>query len=46
MNAPDDKLYGFGEAGFDDYIAKPFDLLELVARLNARFRKYKRNNFT
>ncbi len=38
-----DKIDGL-DLGADDYISKPFDLLELVARVNARFRKYKRTN--
>lgn len=33
-----DKVNGLN-LGADDYIAKPFDLLELVSRVNARFRK-------
>ncbi len=35
-----DKLKGF-EVGVDDYIVKPFDLLELVARVKAILRRYK-----
>ena len=35
-----DKVNGLN-LGADDYIAKPFDLLELVSRVNARFRKNK-----
>lgn len=35
-----DKLKGF-ELGIDDYIVKPFDLLELVARVKAMLRRYK-----
>jgi len=38
-----DKIDGL-DMGADDYLAKPFDLLELVARVNARFRQYKKNN--
>jgi two-component system, OmpR family, copper resistance phosphate regulon response regulator CusR len=33
-----DKLMGF-EAGADDYLAKPFDFLELVARIRALLRR-------
>ncbi|MGL5755822.1 MAG: response regulator transcription factor [Paraclostridium sp.] len=35
-----DKLKGF-DLGVDDYIVKPFDLLELVARVKAMLRRYK-----
>jgi two-component system, OmpR family, response regulator PhoP len=33
----EDKIIGFG-AGMDDYLVKPFDLRELVARINAQLR--------
>lgn len=33
-----DKVEGF-DNGADDYIEKPFDILELISRINARFRK-------
>ena len=36
----DDKLKGF-ELGSDDFLVKPFDPDELVARLNALIRRYK-----
>lgn len=36
-----DKVDGL-DMGADDYIAKPFDLLELMSRVNARFRRYKK----
>lgn len=34
------KLDGF-DLGADDYIEKPFDILELMSRINARFRRKK-----
>lgn len=37
-----DKVDGL-DMGADDYIAKPFDLLELMSRVNARFRRYKKD---
>lgn len=36
-NRLEDKLEGF-EAGGDDYLTKPFDLEELIARVKSRFR--------
>lgn len=38
-----DRVDGF-DNGADDYIVKPFDLMELVARVNARLRKVKRDS--
>lgn len=38
---PFDKIRGLG-TGADDYIAKPFDPAELVARVNANIRQYDR----
>ena len=35
-----DKVDGLN-LGADDYIEKPFDILELISRVNARFRKNK-----
>ncbi len=35
-----DKIEGL-DSGADDYIEKPFDILELISRINARFRKSK-----
>lgn len=36
-----DKIDGF-DFGADDYIEKPFDLLELISRVNAHFRRIKK----
>ena len=38
-----DKIRGL-EAGADDYVTKPFSVGELVARINAIFRRLHRNN--
>lgn len=38
-----DKVDGL-DLGADDYIEKPFDILELMSRVNARFRRRKKNN--
>lgn len=38
-----DKVDGL-DLGADDYIEKPFDLLELMSRVNARFRRKNRQN--
>ena len=38
LDSTTDKLMGF-EAGADDYLAKPFDFLELVARIRALLRR-------
>lgn len=38
MNSVDDKLAGF-QAGADDYLAKPFDFKELLARIQALFKR-------
>ena len=43
-DTPEDKLAGF-ELGADDYIVKPFDPLESVARARALLRRASRNNF-
>jgi two-component system, OmpR family, alkaline phosphatase synthesis response regulator PhoP len=39
-----DKVEGL-DLGADDYISKPFDLLELGSRINARKRKHKEKDF-
>ncbi len=38
-----DKVLGL-ELGADDYIVKPFDSKELVARVKAVLRRYEQNN--
>jgi DNA-binding response OmpR family regulator len=43
-DAIEDKLRGF-HSGADDYICKPFNHQELVARVRAVLRRFKRNNW-
>ncbi|AFK04784.1 two component transcriptional regulator, winged helix family [Emticicia oligotrophica DSM 17448] len=38
MGTTQDKISGF-DSGADDYLVKPFDFLELIARLNALYRR-------
>lgn len=40
-----DKVDGF-DLGADDYIEKPFDLLELMSRVQAKARRHKKNRIT
>ncbi len=40
LGATDDKLEGF-DAGADDYLVKPFDMLELLARVRALLKRGK-----
>ena len=37
-----DKVHGF-DLGADDYIEKPFNILELISRVNAKFRRFKKD---
>lgn len=39
-----DKVEGL-DLGADDYIEKPFDILELMSRVNAHFRRYKKKDY-
>lgn len=41
MGTPDNKLIGF-ESGADDYVVKPFDFRELLARINVFIRRTDR----
>jgi two-component system response regulator VanR len=38
-----DKILGLG-TGADDYVTKPFNPLELIARIKSQLRRYKKNN--
>ncbi len=38
-----DKVDGF-DYGADDYIEKPFDILELMSRVNSKFRRIRKSN--
>ena len=38
-----DKIDGL-DYGADDYIEKPFDILELMSRVNSKFRRIKKTN--
>ncbi|MDD6301995.1 MAG: response regulator transcription factor [Bacillales bacterium] len=39
-----DKVDGL-DFGADDYIEKPFNILELMSRVNSKFRRIKKNNY-
>lgn len=43
LDSLDDKMNGFN-AGADDYLAKPFEFIELLARLRAITKRYNVNN--
>lgn len=43
LNTTDDKVYGL-DAGADDYLAKPFEFKELLARINALLRRPKQSS--
>lgn len=40
LGTTDDKVDGF-DAGADDYMVKPFEMRELIARINALLKRYK-----
>ncbi|OZI08972.1 DNA-binding response regulator [Siphonobacter sp. BAB-5385] len=46
LNTPEEKIQGL-EAGADDYLGKPFNFLELIARINAQLRRksFEKGNF-
>ena len=45
LGTPDNKVAGF-DAGADDYVLKPFDFRELLARINVFLRRSDANNKT
>jgi two-component system, OmpR family, copper resistance phosphate regulon response regulator CusR len=45
LGTPDNKVMGF-DAGADDYVLKPFDFRELLARINVFLRRSDANNHT
>lgn len=44
LSKEEDKVNGLN-LGADDYVAKPFSVLELTARINAQLRRRKKENF-
>jgi len=44
LGTTDDKVEGF-DAGADDYLVKPFEMRELIARVQALLKRYKNNIF-
>jgi len=45
LSSVDDKIMGF-DSGADDYLAKPFDFKELLARVRSLLKRSKHSNFT